>query len=49
MFEILYLGILNHNNQIICILPNDLLIYVEIANTMKNELLQNTNLILDSI
>lgn len=39
MFEILYLGILNHNNEVICILPKDMLIFIEVANTMKGELL----------
>jgi hypothetical protein len=45
----LYLGILNFSNQILCIIPKNMEIYVEIANTFGDRLLEETNKILGNI
>jgi hypothetical protein len=49
LFEILYLEVLNYNNELICILPKNLYIFVEVANSMKNELKLKLNNILDNV
>lgn len=34
----LYLGIINYNNEFYFVIPNNMIFYIEIANTYNNEL-----------
>ena len=48
-FEILYLGMIAHNSEELFLIPPNVLIFVEVANTIQERLLYRINHVLDKV
>ena len=48
-FELLFTGVLNYRSQILCPIPENILVFIEIANTFADTLLIKLNNILEKL
>ena len=48
-FELLFTGVLNYRSQILCPIPENILVFIEIANTFADTLLIKLNNVLEKL